>query len=611
MAEEWSSGPTGPETVAAWRVEVLERVFRYMFYLLAVLLAVEALLSIESGQWHALPALSVAVLLQGLAAFASGFAVRARAFIFTAAACVGLGFGLPALGFAFPVPFIVAAMTLTLLALCVGYRFALGSLFFIVAVVLVAGAYVCFLRATPLPLALAEQQPILDPNRFFNWLRVTGVFAAVGVAIIGAVGLLVQRLEQAVRHNASLFGSLEQASRDKIRALEEREVLHDKIRRSNDLQLLGMLSATVAHDFNNLLMVILGNAHTLKLDAQGQAKEDVADIEHAGEQAADLCRRLLTLAGERMSGDEVAELNRFVEGELPILRRLVTSRVRVEWNPGPPLWLKCARTEMRQALLNLCANARDAMPRGGVLRVSTTTVVRAAPGGDVAATFACLAIADDGSGMDAATRERIFEPFFTTKGKTKGTGLGMTLVSAAVERQAGFLELETAPGRGTTFSLFFPVVENPAPEVAAPPASSRSTLSGNETVLVVDDDEGARRMLVRYLQKSGYSVLTASDGQTALEVLRNAARVELIISDAMMPRMGGRALFDVVSRERPALPFLFCSGFPAGTVAEGVLDAPHRALLSKPFTEETLLLKVRELLERPLDKNAPAAVRSD
>jgi signal transduction histidine kinase len=583
--------------VATWRVEVLERVFRYMFFLLATVLLAETLLSLASGQWHAIPSLSLAVLLQGLAAFATTFRVRTRATIFTIAACVGMGFSLPHLGFAFPVPFIVAGMTLTLLALCVSYRFALVSLLALVAVVLAAGCYVCFVRDAALPVGLVQSQPILDPNRFFNWIRITSIFAAVGVAIIGAVGFLVRRLEEAVGHNASLFGSLAEASREKIRALEEREILHDKVRRANDLQLMGLLSATVAHDFNNLLMVILGNAASLKLDVQGQAKEDVLDIERAGEQAADLCRRLLTLAGERISDDELADLNRLIEGELPILRRLVTTRVKVEWTPGPSLWLKCARTEMRQALLNLCANARDAMPRGGRLQIATTRVLRAAAGKEAKSAFACLAISDDGSGMDAETRARIFEPFFTTKGKAKGTGLGMTLVSAAVERHAGFLELETAPGSGTTFSLFFPLVEPPPEHARDAPASSRRKLSGHETILIVDDDEGARKMLTRYLDKRGYTLLTANDGHEALELLARTPKVDLIISDAMMPRMGGRALFDAVSKERPELPFLFCSGFPAGTVAPEILEAPHRGLLSKPFAEETLLLKVRELLD--------------
>jgi CheY-like chemotaxis protein len=290
-------------------------------------------------------------------------------------------------------------------------------------------------------------------------------------------------------------------------------------------------------------------------------------------------------------------LNGLVEAELPILRRLVTSRVEVEWTPGPALWLNCARTEMRQALLNLCANARDAMPRGGRLRLSTARVERARPEQETALAFARLAIADDGVGMDAATRERIFEPFFTTKGKGKGTGLGMAVVSAAVERNGGFLELETQPGAGSTFTLFFPLVDAPAESTLHPIGQDRP-VSGRETVLVVDDDEGARKMLTRYLQKHGYTIHTANDGQEALEVLARSPQVDLIVSDAVMPGLGGRELLDAVSKERPELPFLFCSGFPAGTISAEILASPHRALLPKPFSEEALLREVRELLER-------------
>lgn len=449
--------PTGPEAMAEWRREVLQKVFTYMFGFLALLLVVETALSLRSQQWHAVPALAVAVGFQAVAAFATTWSIRARSTVFATAACVGLGFGLPTLGFGLPVPFIVAAMTLTLLALCVSQRFALVALGTLVTVMLVAAVYVCFLRA-PLPVALGRRQAILDPNHFSNWLRVIAVFAAVGGAIIGAIGFLLRRLEEAVNHNGHLFLSFEQASRDKIQALEQREILHAKVQRASELQLLGMLAATVAHDFNNLLMVIQGNAALLHGHVAGEAQESVTDIQGAVERATDLCRRLLTLAGERVSQDEDADLNRLVEAELPILRRLVTSQVSLEWQPGPALWIKCARTEMRQALLNLCANARDAMPNGGRLKLSATLATRQSPGQYTPKAYACLSVCDTGVGMDAATRDKIFEPFFTTKGKTKGTGLGMTVVSAAIERQSGFLELDSTPGKGTTFSLFFPIV---------------------------------------------------------------------------------------------------------------------------------------------------------
>lgn len=594
MSAESGLAPTGAEAVAEWRRQVLEKVFVYMFWLLSAILLVEAALSLKSGDWHGLPGLAVGVLLQGVAAFARGLGLRARAIVFTIAAWLGVGLTLPVLGFALPIPFIVAMMTLTLLALCVGRGFALTSLASLVVILLAEGFYVSALREpAPIP-ALAPDQTILDPRRLENWIRVTSVFAAVGIAIIGAVQFLVRRLEDAVQHNGKLFVDLEHASREKIRALEEQRILEAKLRRGNELQLLGLLSATVAHDFNNLLMVINGNASLLKADLEGQAKQDVADIERAGEQAADLCRRLLTLAGERISGVETADLNAVIEAELPILRRLVTTKVKIEWTPGPPLWLKCARTEMRQALLNLCANARDAMPRGGHLRLSTTRVERTRPGGGTVSAFARFVVSDDGTGMDRATRERLFEPFFTTKGKGKGTGLGMVVVSQAVEQHDGFLELESEPGHGTTFSLFFPLVDAPPPRASERAPSTPPTAFGT-TVLVVDDDEGARKMLARYLEKHGYTVLTANDGQEAVELLRRVETIDLVISDAMMPRMGGRALLDVVSEERPELPFLFCSAAPAGSLPADIFEAPHRALLPKPFSEEALLRQVEAL----------------
>jgi len=586
----------GPEAVVAWRVEVLEKVFTYMFGLMTAILLVESALSFQSRQWHALPALSLAVVLQGVAASARGLRVRVRAAVFAAAALVGLAMSLPVLGFGFPIPFIVAGLTLTLLALCVSQRFALLALLGLVLVILGSALVVCFLRTTPLAAPLAASQPILDPNRFGNWIRITVIFAAVGAAMIGAVGFLVRRLTEAVSHNAGLFSSLQEASRDRIRALEDREVMSDKIRRADELHVLGLLSATVAHDFNNLLMVIMGNAAVLKPVLDDRAREDLVEIERAGERAAELCRSLLTLAGERISPDEIAQLNGLIEEELPLLRRLVTSRVTVEWSPGPSVWIKCARKEMRQALMNLCANARDAMPRGGTLRIATARVGGLRPG-MTSGGLARLTISDDGVGMDAATRDRIFEPFFTTKGKAKGTGLGMTVVSAAVERLGGYLELESEPGRGTTFTLLFPLAREPAREIDPPAApAARPQGAAARTVLVVDDDEGARKVLARYLKRHEYAVVTASDGQEALELLKGGQSVDLVISDAEMPRMGGRALLAEVSKDRPDLPFLFCSGYSGDTAAGQGLDGPHRALLVKPFSEDALLREVRRLL---------------
>ena len=597
-SDEQRSAPTGPETLAQWRSEVLQRVFSYMFFLLLAVLLFETLLSLQSGQWHAVPQLSVSVLLQALAAFGRRWRDGVRAGIFAAAAWFGMGTSLPILGFALPIPFIVAGMTLTLLALCVGERFALTSLLVLLAILLFDGYYVCFVRTAPSPELLARTQGVLDPSRFSNWIRVSAAFGTVSLAIIGAVGFLVRRLEEAVQRNGKLFSSLEQESRGKIRALEERQVLADKVRRANELQLLGMLSASVAHDFNNLLMVILGNSFALKAEAQGETKEALSEIEQAGERAADLCRRLLTLGRERISGTEIAELNALIEAELPILRRLVTTKVKVDWVPGPPLWLKCARTELRQLLLNLCANARDAMPTGGRLQLSTSRTERLAPKQLTPAAFACLVVSDEGIGMDEATRQRIFEPFFTTKGKANGTGLGMPVVSAAVEQHDGFLELVSEPGKGTTFSLFFPLLAAPDSRLSEHTTGPSQSLSGTETILVVDDDDGVRKMLIGYLQKHGYSVLSASNGEEALTVLHEQG-VDLVVSDAVMPRMGGRALFDVASEEQPSLPFLFCSGFPQGTISPEILEQPHRALLPKPFSEQALLHLVRALLSGP------------
>jgi CheY-like chemotaxis protein len=199
--------------------------------------------------------------------------------------------------------------------------------------------------------------------------------------------------------------------------------------------------------------------------------------------------------------------------------------------------------------------------------------------------------------MDEATRQRIFEPFFTTKSKTKGTGLGMAVVVAAVEQHAGFVEVESSPGAGTTFSVFLPLVAAPRGQAATHGAGAPNTLSGTETILVVDDDQAVLKTLRRYLEKHGYSVLGASTGEEAIDVFLHAERLDLVVSDVVMPTMGGVALFQTVNERSPGLPFLFCSGLPAGGIAPEILELPHRALLAKPFSEQVLLRKVRQLLD--------------
>lgn len=583
-----------PEALSQWRHRVLQRMFLYVFVFLAGLLCLELANSVRTGHWHALPALSVAVVLQGVAALAQRSPVLVRAVAFTLASCVGIGIGIPVVGFGLPLPFVFGMMTITLLAVCVGRQFAFVSLTAIVVVILGAAYYVCFVAAEP-PLEATTSPSVLDSTTFPNWLRVVGGFALASSAVIFSIGSLFRRLEQAVERKSKLLEILKRESQDKIQALEARERMTEQLRRSSELHALGMLAAGVAHDFNNLLVVIMANSSALKEEASGVEREMLEEVEQASEQAADLCRRLLTLGRERVSKDEKAELNALIEADLPLVRRLMSSRVEVHWRPGPELWFRAAKVEFRQLLLNLCANARDAMPDGGELTISTSVVTRTRPNGTTPQTFALLSVADQGTGMDDETITRLFEPFFTTKANTTGTGLGMAVVAAAVEQHKALIEVSSTLGKGTTICILLPTVDPPAEQDVVGNGLSPRELTGKERVLVVDDDERVVRTVRRSLESHGYTVLSASDGSKALQALSHST-VDLVISDVSMPNMGGLQLLERVHRDYPQVAFMLCSAVPAGSAAEHFMLEAHLTLLPKPFSEATLLTKVRELL---------------
>jgi len=581
--------PADQTLVERWRLQVLDRVFLHMFLLIGFIWLVLVAESLITGQSRPIGPLGLATALQALAAFVKSWSTRWRAGAFVAAACVGLGTSLPALGLRMPNPFVVAGTTLVIVALCVGRRFALAALAVIAGVILVAGVWVAFGARGPTSLAPG-------PANFAVWLHVIVVFVVTSYLVIHAVDFLVRKTADAMAHNGLLFDGLKAESKARIQALEEKQALEENARRSHELQLLGLLAANVAHDFNNLLVVILGNADLLKESVSEADRADLLQIESAGQRAADLCRRLLTLGRESVVEYQPLELGSVVEGELSLLRTMATAKVNLTFECARPVWMLGARSEVRQILLNLCANARDAMPNGGSIAIVIDQVERLRPGASASSPHVRLTVRDQGIGMNAETRERLFEPFFTTKSRSGGTGLGMPIVKAAVEQQGGCLELESEPGRGTTFSLYFPVVD---PGATAPQRRhEEERLEGTETVLLVDDDEGVRRVLERYLTRHGYQVLVAKNGQEGLRMFgAHRSTIGLVVSDAIMPHLGGAAMCEEIMRHAPELPFLFCSGFAAATLSLGDRGPQHRRILAKPFNERTFLQHVRSLLD--------------
>ncbi|HEX8394411.1 MAG TPA: PAS domain S-box protein [Longimicrobium sp.] len=368
------------------------------------------------------------------------------------------------------------------------------------------------------------------------------------------------------------------------------------LRHAQKLEAVGRLAGGVAHDFNNLLMAILTHVYALQhgpaLD-EG-ARESAGEIQRAAERAAELTRQLLAFSRRQVLEPEVLDLNGVVAGVERMARRLVGEDVEVQLRVDPRLpAVRADRGQLEQAVMNLMVNARDAMPNGGRLVVETESVrVGAGVAGLSRGEYALLTVSDNGHGMDAEVRERIFEPFFTTKEVGRGTGLGLSTVYGIVQQSGGAVFVDSQPGEGTRFRLYFPATAG-VPERAAPHPLPEPD-GGGETLLLVEDEEQLRAPLSRSLRERGYVVLEAADGREALEVAAgHPGAIDLLLSDVVMPRMGGVELARKLARERPGKPVLLMSGHASGPPPPGLVAA----VLQKPVPPDELARRIRAVLD--------------
>ncbi len=387
----------------------------------------------------------------------------------------------------------------------------------------------------------------------------------------------------------------------------ERRALEERLLQSQKMEAVGRLAGGVAHDFNNLLTVIGGYAAMLLSGpcASGPAREGVATILQSSQKAAALTQQLLAFSRKQVLEPRVLDLGRFVAEVEPMLRRLVGEDVQVAVVEGPGTRrVQADPGRLTQVLLNLAANARDAMPAGGRLRIETrdedlgddyprcVPEARAGP-------HVLLSVADTGGGMDEETRSHLFEPFFTTKAWGRGTGLGLPTVYGIVRQSGGHVEVDSRPGQGTEFRIYLPRVSAaPAPSAPAAAAGAIPSARGGETVLLAEDEEDVRDLARRMLEAKGYAVLEAADGERALAVARaHAQPIHLLLTDVVMPVMGGRDLAAALLGDRPGIRVLFMSGYTDDAVVRhGVVDL-EAGFLQKPFGSADLLRKVRETLD--------------
>jgi two-component system, cell cycle sensor histidine kinase and response regulator CckA len=384
------------------------------------------------------------------------------------------------------------------------------------------------------------------------------------------------------------------------RDITERKRLEDQFRQAQKMEAVGTLAGGIAHDFNNLLTTILGYAGLVlrSLPPTDPIAKDIQEIQEAANQAALLTRRLLAFSRRDKVTPQVLDLHQLLERMESTLRRALGGDTALTIQ-GNGAMVKVDPGQIEQVIMNLAVNAHEAMMQGGRLTIDTgdVTVPAGAPTDVPPGSYVLLSVSDTGAGMDAVTQSRAFEPFFTTKPVGRGAGLGLSTVYGIVTQCGGHVRVSSEVGRGTTFRIYLPRVEEQgtAPVVGAPSGSVRT---GSETVLVAEDEEPVRRLMRATLEGAGYTVLEARDGAEALMLCdQNRGKLRLVVTDVVMPRLDGAALGEWIVSVDPSVRVLFVSGFDEDRLERKGIQLTAAAILDKPFTAEALLTKVREVLD--------------
>ncbi len=400
--------------------------------------------------------------------------------------------------------------------------------------------------------------------------------------------------------NATLEARVE-ARTAELRATE------DALRQAQKMEAIGQLTGGIAHDFNNLLQGITGSLDLVQRrigqGRLGDLDRFITGAMTSANRAAALTHRLLAFARRQPLDPRPVQVNPLVGSMQELLRRTLGERVELELRLAGGLWLtRCDSNQLESAILNLAINARDAMPEGGQLTIETLNhevdeASAAAHADRVVGDYVCISVADSGTGMDAETVARAFEPFFTTKPIGQGTGLGLSMIYGFARQSEGYVEIESAPGHGTTVRLCLPRFEGESDDEAAAGCGGAAPAEDGETVLVIEDEPVVRNLVVEVLADLGYRVIEAVDGPQGLEIVQSAQRIDLLITDVGLPGLNGRQVADAARARRPELKVLFMTGYAENTaLVAGSLDA-RMAVIAKPFVMETLATRVREIIE--------------
>ena len=397
------------------------------------------------------------------------------------------------------------------------------------------------------------------------------------------------------------------------RDVTERRHLENMVQQSQKLEAIGRLSGGLAHDFNNLLCVISGHTELLTeaLEPANPAVRSVTQIRKAADSAAALTRQLLAFSRRQVFHPQVVDLNAVISETQKLLARLIDENIEFYTALDPALGnVLVDPVQVEQVIINLVLNARDAMPQGGKLTIETSNLDleedhQSKHSHIPTGKYVLLAMTDNGCGMNEETQSRIFEPFYTTKELGKGTGLGLATVYGIVKQSGGFIWVYSEEGRGTTFKVYLPRVASPLAEVRAGRRHAEIR-KGTETILVVEDAEPLRALTKEFLTVCGYTVLEAANGDEALALARSyRGSIDLLLTEVVMPRLGGQRLVEQMTQIRPHTRVLYMSGYPNDGIVQAGILASGVTLLEKPFTREILAKRVRQVLDEPVRDRDP------
>jgi len=418
------------------------------------------------------------------------------------------------------------------------------------------------------------------------------------------LSLMLQNLERSVRTSKEYLAEIGRERNQLIRLIDERDQVEWQLRQAQRLEAVGQLAGGIAHDFNNLLQVVCAHTDILlrKSMPESSDHEQLNEIRKASNRAAALTRQLLAYSRQQVMTLEYLDVNALVEDFTSMLHRVLPANIEIRFVPGDQLGTVHADPrQLDQVLMNLCINARDAMPTGGVLEIMTDNAVldeafvEHNPWAE-AGTYVRIAVRDTGTGIDSAEKERIFEPFFTTKSLGEGTGLGLSMAYGIVKQHQGLIQATSEPGDGAMFQVYLPLVDHPPDTTPEKPMATECR--GTETILIAEDDDSVRELIIDVLEDAGFVVIPAENGEVAVSLYNEYQdKVDLLLFDIVMPRMGGKEACQAIRAVNPDIRVLFMSGYAPEGLSGGLELGSRTGFIQKPYRTQDLLERIRETLE--------------